>query len=428
MIQVNPTLELLAPAGDMEKLKYALAYGADAVYAGQPMYSLRARENGFNSVQDIADAIAYCHARGRKFYLTSNIYPHNNKIRSFQKSLDEFISLGPDALIMSDPGMIAYVRKNHPNAEIHLSVQANCTNWSTASFWKDIGVSRVILSRELRLREIAEIKAELPDLELETFVHGAICMAYSGRCMLSTYMNQRDANQGMCSNACRYEYTLFEESKQEKYTPVKGKFFLKESQNPESGMMEVDEDEFGTYFMNSRDMCAIELLPELASAGVCSFKIEGRTKSLYYLARVVQSYRKAIDFVLKGQPVADSVIQDVLKTDSRGYMPGFFKPHNLPPQNYESTRVRSLKGYVAAAVRSWDASTSEAVVSVKGQISADRKVEIFSPESSRQTIISKNSLKNQKGLVVETLHSGMENCRIQLEQDPGEYAFLFLEE
>ena len=416
--------ELLAPAGNFEKLRYALAYGADAVYAGQPQFSLRARENGFKSLEDVEEAVRYTQQRGKKFYLTSNIIPHNNKIKAFQKSLGEYAELGPDAFIVSEPGIVAFLAKNFPQVEIHLSVQANCTNWLTAQFWKDQGVRRIILSRELNLREIGEIHRQVPGLELETFVHGAICMAYSGRCLLSNYMSYRDGNQGMCSNACRNKFQLYagNEPQSENYTPLEGSFYLRQEGGNDWDLMPVDEDDYGTYIMNSKDMCAIEHLQALQEAGVVSFKIEGRTKSLYYLSQVVRSYRGAIDDLTAGRPWNPRHREEIDKLDSRGYIPGFFIPQRSLPQNYDSTRERSLSARVAGVIRKWDAVNGEAVVSVKSNILEGDRLELATPDGSE--LIEAKSLKNHKGFPVDKLTSGLENCRISLKSDPGPFALL----
>jgi putative protease len=408
----------------MEKLRFALEYGADAVYAGQPQFSLRARENSFMTPEDIEQAIAYTHSKGKKFFLTSNIIPHNNKIKAFQQSLADYIELKPDALIMSDPGMIHYIRQNFPHQDIHLSVQANCTNWSTAAFWRDLGVKRLILSRELNIREVSLIHQEVPDIELEVFVHGAICMAYSGRCLLSNFMNHRASNQGACSNACRFKYELYakNEPQSEDYVPLEGEFYLKESENEGGGMMAVDEDPYGTYIMNSKDMCAIEHLDKLRDAGVVSFKIEGRTKSLYYLSQAVRSYRGAIDDLEAGKPWDPQHLENIQKLDSRGYIPGFFIPQRDLPQNYETTRVISETAKVAGVVRSYDPETKKAFISVKGQIFEGDTLELVTPEGS--IAFTATGLVNHKKVAVDKISPGMEGCQIDLDKDPGEFGIL----
>ena len=265
------------PAGSLEKMNWAFRYGADAVYAGVPLLSLRARENEFN-LADLQAGIEKARTEGKKFYLTANIFARNLKLKSFRIQLDAWARLKPDAMIMSDPGLISIAKEQHPDIPIHLSVQANCMNWESVRFWQKIGVSRVILSRELRLNEIKEIRDRVPDIELEAFVHGSICIAYSGRCLLSHYMSYRDANQGVCDNSCRYPYRLFAGD-----TDLKTEFFLQDLRAPDE-LYPIEEDSHGTYIMNSKDLCLIEHLKEIKEAGVCSFKVEGRTKSEFYAA------------------------------------------------------------------------------------------------------------------------------------------------
>ncbi len=326
-------IELLMPAGNFEKMQYAIAYGADAVYAGVPMFSLRARENQF-TWEDLEKAVAYCHDRGKKIYFTANIYAHNIKIKPFMASFARMQAMKPDAYIMSDPGLISLVRETYPDAEIHLSVQANNTNWAQVKFWQSIGIKRIILSRELALREIKEIHEQVPDMELEFFVHGAICMAYSGRCLLSNYFSNRDPNQWTCSHSCRWEYKVFKKDsdeaslydvtgRPEDYTPLKGEFYLEE-QERKGEMLPIDEDEYGTYIMNSRDMCLIGYLKELMEAGVISFKIEGRSKTVNYLVGVWRAYRRAIDALERGETYnEEELAKDLFAISNRGYTPGF---------------------------------------------------------------------------------------------------------
>ena len=313
--------ELLAPAGSPEKLNYAFAYGADAVYAGIPKFSLRARENPFKDAT-LKEAIERTHKLGKKIYITANILPPNRKIESFKKSLAYFAEAKPDAFIMADPGMIRFVLKEFPGVPVHLSVQTNTINWPSVELWHDLGVKRVILSRELSLIEIQEIHAQVPDMELESFVHGAICIAWSGRCLLSNYFNHRDANQGTCTNSCRWEYNIHKDSVTD--GPVcgendtKGNFYIEEV-NRLGELMPIEEDEHGTYIMNSKDLRAIEFLKELVDAGVMSFKIEGRSKSIYYLALVTRSYRKAIDNLALGRGFGVQRIDELDKIATRGF-------------------------------------------------------------------------------------------------------------
>ena len=320
--------ELLAPAGSPEKMDYAFAYGADAVYAGIPKFSLRARENPFKDAT-LKAAIEKTHQLGKKIYITANILPPNRKIESFQKSLAYFAEAKPDAFIMADPGMIRFALKEFPEIPVHLSVQSNTINWSSVQFWQDLGVERIILSRELSLTEIEDIHQHVPEMELESFVHGAICIAYSGRCLLSNYFNHRDANQGTCTNSCRWEYDLFNQADEtaplrSTHNPdlIQGEYFIEEKQRP-GELMEIDEDEYGTYIMNSKDLRAIEFLRELRDAGVCSFKIEGRSKTIYYLSVVVRNYRRAIDDMAKGMKFDPLLIEEINKTANRGFTSAF---------------------------------------------------------------------------------------------------------
>lgn len=404
--------ELLAPAGDLVRMKYAFAYGADAVYAGQPSFSLRARENGFRSLEDLAEGIEYAHRLGRKFYLTSNVIPRNVKVESFQKALLAAIDLKPDALIVADPGFVGWLREVRPEVEIHLSVQANTTNYLTAKFWHDLGVRRIILSRELRLSEILEIKDRLPDLELEVFVHGAVCMSMSGRCMLSNWVTHRDANQGVCDNSCRMPYRLYAnpEPQCEGYREQEGEFLLQRTDRPELSPIALDEDTWGTYFMSSRDICALDVIPELMSAGLDSFKIEGRTKSVYYLSQVVRAYRMAIDgcssCAQAGKPleVPEESRRAISFVDGRGFMPGFLR--GPLPQNYESTHEDAPGGCVAAQVLDYDSATHSCRVNVKNAFSMDDSLELMTPEGMSPCSVV--SMKDFRGGDADRLHPGTE--------------------
>ncbi|MBW0147391.1 prephenate-dependent tRNA uridine(34) hydroxylase TrhP [Marinobacter arenosus] len=336
------TPELLAPAGTPEHLETAFAYGADAIYAGQPRYSLRVRNNSFKDVAALGAGIERAHALGKSFYLVSNIAPHNNKVRTYLRDLEPVLALQPDALIMSDPGLIMLVREKWPDQPIHLSVQANAVNWATVEFWRRQGISRVILSRELALDEIREIRGRVPGMELEVFVHGALCMAYSGRCLLSGYMNHRDANQGACTNACRWNYKevrhqqdqngdLIATTAVQEVTPQE---ILLEEPNRPGGFVPVYEDEHGTYIMNSKDLRAVQHVSELVNMGVHSLKIEGRTKSTYYVARTTQVYRRAIDDARQGKRFDMGLMDQLEALSNRGYTEGFLRRH--PPKEYQS--------------------------------------------------------------------------------------------
>lgn len=410
------TPELLAPAGNLKRLEYAIAYGADAVYAGQPAFSLRARENGFRTLEDLEKGVELAHGKGKKFYLTSNVIARNAKVEPFQKALLAALELRPDALIVADPGIISFVRKESPTTPIHLSVQANTTNYLTAQFWQSIGISRIILSRELRLKEVLEIKEKCPGLELEVFVHGNVCMAMSGRCMLSNWTTRRDANQGMCNNSCRMPYRLYAnpEVQSDGYQAHEGDFYLERSNaEPEKPAepIALDEDRWGTYFMSSRDLCAIDVIPDLVRGKIQSFKIEGRTRSVYYLSSVVAAYRKALDACLAGKGVPQISRDLISDTDSRGRMPGFFG--GPLPQNYESTQEPSQTGAVAAQVESVDADGT-LHVQIKNRIDRTTSLTWFDPEI--REAVQAVEFKNAKGVPVETLHPGTEGL-IRLRSD-----------
>lgn len=344
--------ELLSPAGSLKNMRYAFAYGADAVYAGQPRYSLRVRNNEFD-LDNLKIGIDEAHALGKKFYVVVNIQPHNSKLKNFIRDIEPIIAMQPDALIMSDPGLIMMVREHFPDVQIHLSVQANAINWATVKFWKDYGLSRVILSRELSLEEIEEIQKHVPEIELEVFVHGALCMAYSGRCLLSGYMNKRDANQGACTNACRWEYKIHDakEDANGDVIPVQQLDEPKQCcsnadsenttqtvlvQRNDEEMFAAEEDEHGTYFMNSKDLRAVQHVDRLTHMGVASLKIEGRTKSYFYCARTAQIYRKAIDDALSGKAFDQRLMHQLEGLANRGYTEGFLRRHiHSDYQNYE---------------------------------------------------------------------------------------------
>lgn len=352
---ISHVTELLSPAGSLKNMRYAFAYGADAVYAGQPRYSLRVRNNEFDH-DNLAIGIQEAHELGKKFYVVVNIQPHNSKLKNFIRDLEPVVAMQPDALIMSDPGLIMMVRENFPDMPVHLSVQANAVNWATVKFWQNMGLTRVILSRELSIDEIEEIKNKVPGMEIEVFVHGALCMAYSGRCMLSGYMNKRDANQGACTNACRWEYKIHDAKEDETgdVIPVKNLYETADAdeqhmqaqhqfnapvllQRNDEDMFAAEEDEHGTYFMNSKDLRAVQHVDRLTKMGIHSLKIEGRTKSYFYCARTAQIYRKAIDDALAGKSFDPALMTQLEGLANRGYTEGFLRRHvHSEYQNYET--------------------------------------------------------------------------------------------
>ena len=412
--------ELLSPAGTLKNMRYAFAYGADAVYAGQPRYSLRVRNNEFNH-ENLKIAIDEAHQLGKKFYVVVNIAPHNSKLKTFIKDLKVVVDMQPDALIMSDPGLIMLVRENFPEMDIHLSVQANAVNWATVKFWKQLGLTRVILSRELSLEEIEEIREHVPDIELEIFVHGALCMAYSGRCLLSGYINKRDSNQGTCTNACRWEYNMQEGTTDDvgnivpKYEPeidVKNvaptlgegqttdKVFLYTEPHRPDEQMTAFEDEHGTYFMNSKDLRAVQHVERLTKMGVHSLKIEGRTKSFYYCARTAQVYRKAIDDAAAGKPFDESLLSTLESLAHRGYTEGFLRRHNHDEyQNYDYGYSISERQQFVGEFTGKRNELGMAEVAVKNKFLLGDEVEMMTPKGN--VVFQINRMLNRKNELVD---------------------------
>ncbi|MCY4045078.1 MAG: tRNA 5-hydroxyuridine modification protein YegQ [Cellvibrionales bacterium] len=399
--------ELLLPAGSFDHVRYALAYGADAVYAGQPRYSLRVRNNDFSQPSEIKKAIDYCHAQGKRFYLVVNIAPHNSKIHTFLDDMAKVIELNPDALIMSDPGLIMMVRDEWPDVPIHLSVQANTVNFKAVEFWQRQGISRVILSRELSLDEISDIREQCPEMELEVFVHGALCIAYSGRCLLSGYMNRRDPNQGTCTNACRWDYQVVEAKEDatgDLIAKSQGSVALAEpaliaDRNKPDELMPVDEDEHGTYIMNSKDLRAIEHVERLLGMGVHSLKVEGRTKSVFYVARVTQAYRKAIDLAAKGQLFDPALLYQLDSLANRGYTDGFLQRHKPQQlQNYEQGySLPTQQQYVGQAL---DVLDGGLLIDVKNRFAVGDEMELMLPSGNHRFILQELSDRQAQSIAV----------------------------
>ena len=402
--------ELLAPAGTLKNMRYAFAYGADAVYAGQPRYSLRVRNNEFDH-DNLATGIREAQAQGKRFYVVVNIAPHNAKLRTFLKDLEPVIAMGPDALIMSDPGLIMLVRQHFAQMPIHLSVQANTVNWASVEFWRQQGLSRIILSRELSLEEIEEIREQVPDMELEIFVHGALCMAYSGRCLLSGYMNKRDANQGSCTNACRWKYEAKPATENELGnvvkvveptlglgTPTDEVFVLHESNRPDEPMSAF-EDEHGTYIMNSKDLRAVQHVARLTEMGVHSLKIEGRTKSHFYCARATQVYRKAIDDAVAGREFDRNLMNDLESLAQRGYTEGFLRRHvHDEYQNYlHGSSLSHRQQFVGELTGERRKDLAE--VKVKNRFAVGDHLELMTPRGNYHFDL--DQLHNTAGLPIE---------------------------
>ena len=409
------TPELLAPVGSIEMLETAFRFGADAIYAGQPRYSLRVRNNSFGKLEALAAGIGRAHALGKQFFLVSNIYPHNAKIKTYLADMAPVIALKPDALIMADPGLILMIRENWPEMPIHLSVQANTVNHAAIRFWKQAGVSRVILSRELSLDEVAEIRQECPDTELEVFIHGALCIAYSGRCLLSGYFNHRDPNQGSCTNSCRWDYKLNpaetdasgdlrvrgamgDRAALASFDPAGRSYLLDEAQRP-GELMPIEEDEHGTYILNSKDLRAIEHVQRLVEIGVDSLKIEGRTKSTYYVARTCQVYRQAIDDAAAGRPLQPHLLGELEGLANRGYTSGFYERHpDQDHQNYLRGYSQSGRSQYVGDVIAYADGMAE--IAVKNHFEVGDRIEIIHPTGNRDLIIEHMTDRDGKAVTV----------------------------
>nr|WP_221439545.1 tRNA 5-hydroxyuridine modification protein YegQ [Roseateles oligotrophus] len=414
--------ELLLPAGDLARMRAAFDFGADAVYAGQPRYSLRARNNDFK-LENLRTGIAEAHARGKKFLVASNILPHNGKLKNYLADMAPVVEMAPDALIMADPGLIMMVRERWPELPVHLSVQANTVNYAGVKFWQKLGLKRIILSRELSLDEVAQIRQECPDIELEVFVHGALCIAYSGRCLLSGYFNHRDANQGTCTNACRWDYKLGDAFEDEagqaqqinfdfrkaselaeqsfaaagataRHPAADQVYLIEESQRP-GELMPILEDEHGTYIMNSKDLRAVEHVQRLVEIGVDSLKIEGRTKSRYYVSRAAQVYRRAIDDAVAGRAFDPALLAELDGLSNRGYTSGFYQRHrSQDTQNYLDGHSKARRSQYVGEVGRIDAQ-GWADIEVKNRFEVGDRLEIIHP--SGNVLVEVTQLRGKLG-------------------------------
>lgn len=396
--------ELLSPAGSLKAMRLAFAYGADAVYAGQPRFSLRVRNNEFD-LPTLATGIAEAHQLGKKFYVVVNIAPHNSKLTRFVEDMAPVVALQPDALIVSDPGVIYLLQQHFPQMPLHLSVQANTVNWAAVKFWQAQGVERVILSRELAVEEIAEIRRQVPEMELEVFVHGALCMAYSGRCLLSGYINKRDPNQGTCTNACRWSYQVHPATEDAvgqfapKNQPVSEPVLIEEQGRP-GELMAMEEDEHGSYILNSKDLRAIAHVKALTEMGVHSLKIEGRTKSPYYVARTAQVYRRAIDDAVAGKDFDASLLQELDGMANRGFTEGFLRRH-LPQdlQNYQTSHSVGQQQLVGEFIGEPDAE-GYALVEVKNQFAVGDQLVLMSPQGNQSFVLQELQDKQGQALLL----------------------------
>lgn len=396
-------IELLSPAGDLEKLKIAIDYGADAVYCSGEHFGLRSGARNFTT-ENLAKGLDYAHARGRKLYLALNVFAHNEDLKGIEDFMDEISDLPVDAFLISDPGILRWMKVNRPTANLHLSTQANTTNKMSALYWHEQGIKRIVLARELSLKEIAEIRKYTPNtLELEAFVHGAMCISYSGRCLLSSYMTGRDANRGECAHPCRWHYSVVEEKRPNEYYPV-------------------IEDVRGTYIFNSKDLCMIRHLPKLIEAGLSSLKIEGRTKSIFYTAAVTGAYRKAIDAYMKegyNWVFRDEWLKEIGKASHRLYTTGFYfgKP-GAEDQNYDSSQY--IRDYdFTGLVKSYDSSSQLATVEQRNKMSVGDEIEISGPgiEPFLQTL---DFMTDENGIPIEDAPHAQQILKIRVKQPVSE--------
>lgn len=400
-------VELLAPAGNLEKLKMAILYGADSVYIGGQRFGLRASADNF-SPEDMKQGLLFAHKRGCKVYVTVNIIPHNQDLIGLPEYIKQLDEMGVDAVIVSDPGIFNIVRKTAPGMEIHISTQANNTNYGSARFWHDLGAKRVVLARELSFDEIKEIRSHVPkELDLEAFVHGAMCISYSGRCLLSNYMTGRDSNMGACSHPCRWKYHLVEEKRPGEYYPVY-------------------EDERGTYVFNSKDLCMIEHIPQLVDAGIFSFKLEGRMKSSFYVATVVSAYRKAIDAYIadpenyKFNPVW---LDELSKASHREYTTGFyFNKTSSEDQNYKTSSYIREYDFVGMVLE-YDKETRIAKIEQRNRMIVGDEIEVVVPGKDYfvQTI---GAMKNDEGESIRTAPHAQMTVYMPMEQEVVPYTIL----
>ncbi|GAB6076465.1 peptidase U32 family protein [Desulfurobacterium crinifex] len=374
--------EVLSPAGNLEKLRFAIDFGADAVYLGGKLFNLRAKANNF-TIEEMAEGIDYAHKRGRKVYVTLNAFARNSDFEGIETFIKEVKELHPDAFIVSDLGVLSTVKDIAPEVDVHISTQANTTNYRAVKVYRDLGVSRVVLARELSIDEIREIKERVPDMEVEVFVHGAMCMAYSGRCLLSNYLSYRESNKGACSQSCRWKYYLVEETRPGEFIPI-------------------EEDEKGTYIFNSKDLCALPLLGELIDAGVDSLKIEGRVKSAYYVAVTTSVYRRAVDLILNDRETFRKelplLLEELKKVSHRPYTIGFLSGNGKNLQHYEtSSYIRNYKFLAVFKDGKWN---------VRNALKVGDEVEIFTPDAkTRKTFIRGIRIFRKDTLeVVEVAH------------------------
>lgn len=380
--------ELLAPAGSFEKLKTALNFGADAVYLGGKSFSLRSFSENFTA-KELRDGIRYAHERGRKVYVTVNIFAKNADFPALSDALAYLQEIGADAALVTDPGVFSLAKKVAPKLNLHISTQANTTNQYAAKFWQEQGAERVVLARELSLAEIARIHSYCPDLQLEAFIHGAMCISYSGRCLLSNYLAGRDSNRGACVQACRWKYTVR----------------AQREESAQGGELEVQEDEQGTYLLNSKDLNMLPYLDELAKAGVCSFKIEGRMKSSYYLATVVNAYRRVLDGTLN---VAEAQAE-LKKVAHRAFTAAYALGENAETVNYTDSQESGTREYVADVLEGGDCP----IIQMRNRFRVGEELEILSPSDSFNRRFTVQEMKDEQGNTVADAKLVMQKLQLR---------------
>ncbi len=391
------SMELLAPAGNMEKLRYAVAYGADAVYAAYRSFGLRAASENFDRAE-LKAAIEYCHGRGKKIYITANIYPTHTDLEQLPAYFEMLEELKPDGVIIADLGVMAMAKRYAPSLPIHISTQANVTNYEAARTYYDLGAFRVVLAREMPLSDIRALRAKLPaELELECFVHGAMCIAYSGRCLLSAVMTGRSGNQGACAQPCRWNYDLVERTRPDEFFPL-------------------EEDERGTYLFNSKDLCLIEYLKDLEEAGITSLKIEGRMKSFYYAACVSRAYRAALDDLKAGKPFNPALLEELRGVSHRDYTTGFlFGAPDAKAQNFTDGGYIRHTDVVAVA------SEQAGIAIQKNKFSVGESLWVMAPDCDPYPV-TVSSLWDENGQAIESAPHAEMKVRLDFELPP--YAIL----
>ncbi|MBE6106652.1 U32 family peptidase [Anaerovibrio lipolyticus] len=397
--------ELLAPAGNMEKLKMALIYGADAVYLGGKAFGLRAFGGNFD-YDELKEAVDFAHKLGRKVYVTVNIFPHNNDMEKLPEYLAYLNEIKVDAMLIADLGIFTLAKKYAPDTDIHISTQANNTNWVTVNTWADMGASRVVLAREMSLGEIRTIREKSP-VELEMFVHGAMCISYSGRCLMSNYMTGRDANRGSCAQACRWKYALVEEKRPGQYFPI-------------------EEDDRGTYFFNSKDMCLLPHIGDVIDSGVDSLKIEGRMKSVHYAASIVKAYRAAIDSYCEDPEhfeLKQEWIDELGKVSHRQYTTGFY--YNKPTEDdqiYGTTSYEQTSDFVGL-VLSYDEATGYAMVEQRNNMKKGQEIEVFQPTLPGYRMIL-DEMYNDEGELIDVAPHPQQLVKMKMAQPVEPYTIL----